>query len=406
MGKVNNSRVANTLISLLNPFLGAVVVSRKVFSEESKKSDCLIFSFSVALILVYQPIFYDTSSNFFKYQQSLNGEYLNLYNLIPFYLNYFAGIDYIYTYFAYVWFVSYVFFALPTTVLNKNKRSVIYLVSILVVLNFSPREILDLNRNLLSISLFSYTLLTSKEVHNNKFLTILKKLIFFTVSILIHSSSLILVILYLVAKKSNRLLIIFTYIICCLIALFYDDFIYKLASTLIDGGINVQLDYFSDETKFGGGNDARSFILYRFITLSIIIISAASIIIRKRKLERITTSVLLLGAICILFLSYKTLYERTVLMYLFLLPFILLKSNVRHSVLLVLGALMFSKFLLVNFIQFGHIYTTDYENIFPNSDVKYSYILKPFYTPTPVLVILSEYGYSDEVIVKNLFRGK
>ena len=63
------------------------------------------------------------------------------------------------------------------------------------------------------------------------------------------------------------------------------------------------------------------------------------------------------------------------------------------------------RFILLNIIWYGTIFTTAYNDILPNQSKKMSMVAKPFYYPTIMLINVENNGYSDQYIQSESTRG-
>ncbi len=387
--------LVGVLFFLINPLL-SLFYSLVFFV---KKQECiLVLSLSISLIFIYQPLMYDTSSNFFSY---LNNETTNLYNLIPRELKNNLNIDYYYSIFLYTTLIFYCWFKtvkyLSKDIVNKKNLNLLITASIILIIY---RDIMDLNRFYLSIILsFYYIFYIKNKYISLKYITLL---FFVIISFELHSFSIIIFFSYFIAKIVNRkntyILFLFS---CFFIGIIWSSLSQELLFLILRySGLNISNAYFG----YGGWgrNDYSDSTLLRKILECSIVLSLAlfSLIYKRRNNDNNVNLIIFLCGLCLLFFSFKTLFERTFIVlcicsiYLFSLNF---KNGIlKYSILI----LLLFRFLIINFVRYGDVFLDGHTDVLPNTENKTTLQIKPLYYPSLFLLDIDN-GYSDKFIIQN-----
>lgn len=169
--------------------------------------------------------------------------------------------------------------------------------------------------------------------------------------------------------------------------------------------------YVDDGNKWGQ-NSVRG---YEFILRTIEIILIFFIYYKSLLLLKINNSIMLryiflLMGLVLFLLSFKSLYERYSIAFflfsLFIIYFSILNKNKKDYLLLMILFLFFLRFILLNIVWYGKIFTTEYNTILPNHSKKIEMTFKPFYYSTFFLLDIKTFGYSNNYILKESTRGR
>lgn len=392
---LNKINFIGVLFFLINPLI-SLFYSLVFFI---KKQECVLaLSLTISLIFIYQPLMYDTSSNFFSY---LYNETNNLYNLIPRELKNNLNIDYYYSIFFYTTLIFYCWFKtikyLSKDIVDKKNLNLLITASIILIIY---RDIMDLNRFYLSITLSFYYIFYIKNKYTSlKYITLL---FFIIVSFEIHSFSIIIFFSYFIAKTVNqqKAYILFLFF-CFFIGVVWGALAQELLFSLLRySGLNISNVYFGDGGW--GHNDYSDSTLLRKILECSIVLSLAlfSVIYKRRNNDNNVNLIIFLCGLCFLFFSFKTFFERTFIVlciysiYLFSLNF---KNGIlKYSILL----LLLFRFLIINFVRYGDVFLDGHTDVLPNTENKIALQIKPLYYPSLFLLDIDN-GYSDKFIIQN-----
>lgn len=364
----------------------------------------LIFTFSIALLLTYGPIMFDVSSNF---HIAILSEFENpfesysFYHQIIIFLMNSLGFQFNFIMLIFYWFCLYSTFML----FLKNSNNPLFILFILILISLVFRNIVDLNRNYTAFILAIYSVMFFRK----------DKLIFsfaaFVLALSIHISSIMLFILYLISRikvlQSLRWATIFIYGFLFAIGYFFLDF---LQSGLFGNEITRVSMYFSDSSIFGRNVVGRLLYLRVYDVLFFIIFTYL-ILKNFNNLNDKQTAILFLSfvAVCITLFFYRTLFERMHIMGILVL-FLFLSSNINfineRFVKGVVFSYFLSRFILINVLLYSHVFSEEYNHIFRDHDLKMEFLIKPLYVPTILLLDYQSNGYSDEILMTYLERGK
>ncbi|WP_336844524.1 EpsG family protein [Providencia rettgeri] len=394
--KIKTSSVLGFLLFLINPFI-TLIYSSFYFI---KNKNCITpLALSISLIFIYQPLMYDTSTNFFTTQY---GELNNLYNIIPFKLKQTFNIDYFYSILFYTAIIFYCWLTVISSFAKKDNTSLnINILFLVAFFSIIYRDIMDLNRFYLSISISFYYIL---YIRNEKKQTSMLLMFFFCLlSFFIHSFSAIIYLTFFLRKiiKKNQLYLYY-FLICLFIGVFANNIIQDIISNINIAGFSLPKAYFSDGGW--GRNEYSSLTLMRKLLECTIILNLFILAFFYKKKNKYNDSVLnllmLLCGLCLLFFSYKTFFERTfIILCLFSIYYFSLPSKnswLKYSLIL----LIILRFFIINSIRYGDIFFYGHTDVIPNTSEKIDLQLKPFYYPTLFLLDIDN-GYSDEFINKN-----
>lgn len=398
-------KVFNFTLFVLNPFLSFLSTFRDILKG---RDSCFIFSLSISLILIYFPLMWDTSANFFEsyylsqYNNSLS--FLNLYNDIPAYLMREFGIDFFFFIFVTTFFIIYTWSKITYKYFEKLEINYKYVfLSIFLIFTFNYRDLMDIHRNTLSYSFFFYFLFLVKN----------RKLVYFLFfslcAVLFHSSSLILIFLYILSLlklsyRMNAILLIF----CFVFGVFLPSLITLFKSFITNIPVyGPALNFYIYGENFGIQIFSTGTLLKKILNCFIIVFGCFCLLNTSRYLgkERIIQFCIYLGCLALLFSGFVTFFERFNLAFNFLIIYIFLVTR-NYSFKCILAFLVLLRSLvLYSFIYFP-IFFFDHSDVLKSTDVKNQLILKPFFYPTPFLLNIKDHGYSDELISKYSIWGK
>ncbi|EOX5954295.1 EpsG family protein [Providencia rettgeri] len=341
---------------------------------------------------------YDTSANFFL---SLYSEHYNLYNLIPTKLRGWFSIDYYYSVLLYTSIIFYCWFK-PISHLSKNvtNRTSLNILIIISFLSIIYRDIMDLNRFYLSISISIYYLYYIRSQHKS-FLTLL---FFLFLSVLTHSFSIVIFVSYFISSIFNNKSLYSYYILTCLIiGVFFGNLTQSVVLSILHySGLDISLVYFG-EGSWGHNEYSNNTLLRKILECTIVLVlSLTSLRYKQRESKKDinVNLILILSGICLLFFSFKTLFERAFIS-LCLYSIYLFTLNIKNNILKYLILLLFAfRFIMINFVRYGDVFLSGHTDVLPDFNSKIEVQLKPLYYPTPFLLDIDN-GYSDEFIIKN-----
>lgn len=393
---IKTSSFLGFLLLLINPF---ICLTYSLFYFIKNKNCIIPLSFSISLIFIYQPLMYDTSTNFFITQY---GEFNNLYNAIPFKLKELFNIDYFYSIFFYTSIIFYCWLKVIASLAKKSNTSlnikILFLVALFTIIY---RDIMDLNRFYLAITISFYYIFYIRNEKNN--VSILFMLFFFSLSFLIHSFSALVYFTFIIRKLINKNQLYLYYIVSCIfIGIFSNNLIQDIISNINIAGFSLPKAYFSDGGW--GRNEYSNLTLMRKLLECTIILNLFFLIFLYKKKHAnndfVLNFLMLLCGICFLFFSYKTFFERTfIILCLFSIYYFSLQSKntfLKYSLII----LIILRFFIINSVRYGDVFLYGHTDVIPNTSEKIKLQLKPLYLPTLFLLDIDN-GYSDEFINKN-----
>ncbi|NIH23978.1 hypothetical protein HBM99_16750 [Providencia heimbachae] len=367
-----------------------------------KKRNCIFgLSLSLSLIFIYQPLMYDTSANFFTLLQR---EDFNLYLFIPRELKLNFNIDYYYSIFFYTFIIFYCWFK-TISHLTKGINNKVTL-NILLTLSISSiiyRDIMDLNRFYLSISIAFYYVYYIKNVYN-KF-PIFYFFCFLLLCFSIHTFSMVIFFAFFISHFINKNHIYIIYIVSCFFIGVISDSLMKIIISNVDL-INLRIPsaYLSDggwgHNEYSENTLLRK-VLECFIVFNLALIGMLYKLKNKNKHENININLIVIFCgLCFLFFSFKTLFERSFIT-LSVFSIFLFSLNIKNGFLKYLLLVLFLfRFIIINFVRYGSVFTNGHTDVLPDYSSKFDIQLKPLYVPTIFLLDLDN-GYSDKFIQNN-----
>jgi len=390
---MRRQNVLNISLLLVNPILSFI---SSLLDMIRLKDACFVFAFSTAIIAVYFPLMYDTSSNFFLYYSNYLDSY-SPYIAIPLFFKNNFGIDFYYFIFFTVFFILFTWSKILVSIFSENKikNSSLFLF-LLVLFTFNYRDLLDLNRCLFAFTFFFYYLflIKNKNIFNFLFFSILASLF--------HSASLIIIILYLLSilnfgYKINLIFLIFSIVMGILLP----SLIFRVESIINSIPIfGNALNYYVFGDEFGVQKFSTGTLLKKVLNSSFIVMSCffAIISIKNNGKDQILQFLIFLGCCAMFFVSFVTFFERINLAFNFIFVYLFFKNiSILSKWLLV--SIIFFKSIAVYTLIYIPIFLGDHSIVIDNS-VKNDLILKPFYYPTIFLLDIHNNGYSDDIISK------
>lgn len=420
--KFSTNIIFQYLLLLLNPFLSFIFSFYLLFFKNRKKS-VFVIAISISLIFVYFPIMYDTSSNFYlqiasSYSSHFFDE-LKIYNIFILYIEEELNLEYMHvillfaTISIYIWF--YIFSKYLKQVLDQKT---LFFMIIVVFSSLIYRNIMDLNRFYLATSIILLLVYTIEiEKINNKYLKILIILFTSYISINIHISMALLLFLYFITylpiKKNIYYILPFLALILNFISgiLFEQFFMIQSFLGIQDTEVVDKIGRYTG-SSFEWGANALNRIDYfqRIIEIPLLFIIYYLGInqLDKQKRNKHIKFTLLLASVVLFLLSYKALYERYIIVFFLFSIFLiypLIIDNVRKNIIKVILCFYILRFLTINILMYGVIFTENYNNVLPNEEKKIEMLLKPLYYPTFLLFDITTNGYSNAYIKKESRRG-
>ncbi|MDU4394969.1 MAG: EpsG family protein [Acinetobacter ursingii] len=391
----------------LNPCLGLIF---SLINFIRLRDSSIVLAFSISLIAIYFPIMYDTAVNFYQsyYSTSYGGvnNWFSLYLYIPSFFMYKFNIDFYFFIFISVFFVTYTWSKITFKYVVSATgifKPVVILIFLLFTFNY--RDLMDINRTILSYSILFYYIFLIKK-HN-----LFKFLFFSFLSFLFHNSALLIILIYLLSLfdfkfklNLNFLLIFFSLII----GLFLPKFITNFQSFIIgmpffgDG-----LSYYLYGDDFAIQDFTLGTALKKILNVFIILLTCFLSIFEMRKTpnDKFLQFIVFTGCFCLFFLGFVTFFERINLAFNFALIY-LLSKNVKSYYLYGLTFLIFIRSIAVYLLIYFPIFFGDYSLVMVNSDKKNDMIYKVLYCPSFYLLDVHNNGYSDQFILSNVRWGK
>lgn len=395
-----------TGIFVLNPFI-SLFVSIYALLKKNKLS-IILTSISLAVIFIYFPIMYDTSSNYYYtyYLSKMNYKIseMRLYNLIPVILKK-ININFMSIILLYTIFILYVKFNAIYIAIKriKNKKKILY-ISSLFMFTIIYREIMDLNRFYLAISICIYGIFyMNKKIY---------KYVLFFIAFKIHSSIALIILYLLIYKKLIDI-----------------DVIVKISFFLVFVNLKKVLVFIIPiltKVDIKIANKANNYLThnqwgYRYIfdlpkmkiinnlIVLFLILLIYLYINRLYKRKYILKFYQLLVLSSILLFNFFTLFERYSIITIFVGIILISRTKIsfkkNKKLLISILIINFFNFYFVNFIYYGELFTKQYKIIIDNSK-KEEILMKGLSLNLILLLDLEENGYSDKQILKISNRGK
>lgn len=400
--------IGNIIIALVNPALGLLVSVKTIFYDKFyHKSILLNFAFCWSLILIYNPLYYDTMANFNTLQHiSLNSPlyeltgayfYLGLIKLSG--LNYMTAIG-ITIFVAYS--IVFLIFLKYSTMLSYHEKALFLLMIFFMIV---PRNILDTNRFFFASLVVLIPIILKPNIY--------KILIFIALAHMLHSGTTLVTLpaliifilskLHVVKRLNNR-----NIIISLLLAISVNFILIPLASLIVfdDVEYSGRVDaYFSSE----GANMIRNsgaLYLIRYIG-SLLGVYITYIILKCRRnlcLDFYTCLFLASSFMLVATFSFWILNERIAMFNLLLGSIIFLReySNPETKGLIKrsLKKIVVCYFLLwlISVTNYSRVIYADNYGMYRDNAYKNVIALKPLYYPTLFLLDVNDYGNSDSVL--------
>lgn len=361
------------------------------------------FAVSLALIFIYFPIMYDTSSNFFAQYYLKENDVSNLYVYLPRIARESYGIDYYSIVFIYTTIIFYCWF--KTLYYNfaqsDSARKLFYLI-LIAIFSLNYRDVMDLNRNCLAVALTFYCILYLNVKYKKT--RILNTIIFISLSGSLHITALLIWAAYLLVtlmKLSRR-----TYIVilvgCSLLGFLLPTLLHAFSGVIssLDGPLGGRLSFYLFSSKFGVQVFTVSTALKKVLNYIILIgIAYLGVKYKKKYKDDKTVNVLLfLCSLAFLFSAYVTFFERIVLCITFLYTYLYFKDGDFRTAKKILLILVIVRTVSLDVMVYGPIFFGDYSDVLPDYDSKIDLELKPFYYPTLLLLDIDN-GYSDKYLL-------
>ena len=371
-----------------------------------ERKGVLGLSLSLALICCYFPMMFDTSLNFYAiYYKELSGNFFSIYTYIP---SLFTGkIDYYFFIFMYTVIIYYCWLSLLSKV-NINGEKISFLVILLLSLTY--RDIMDLNRNALAISLALYGVFCV-EMKGGK--GIVLKLCIACLSVSIHMSVILIWGVKILSgvirlKKSVSYIVLFT---CLVIGYLLPNLSSQLHSvfTLLGGGLGGRMEYYMYGNEFGVEVYTFTSMIRKLMSVLIIFLIGILTIKNNNALQSNSLNVLnkivfIICCVTLIFEMYVTFFERLQLIIMF--AFAPIYYSVRNLKFLKIGILssIAMRSAILYCYSYAGFFVGDY-SVINNSTFVVNTELKPFIYPTAFLLDFDN-TYSDKNILKYNEWGK
>lgn len=365
-----------------------------------KKKEVFILSISISLIFAYQPLMYDASSIYFGM------EYYgadNFYISVISFLKKYTLFDYYFVVFIFLVIIFYIWFRVAISLRQKvdEKKDFLYVLAVFFLIIY--RDIMDLNRFYLSLSLSLYCFYYLMDRYPNK-----KAILFALIGIIciaIHKFVFVIYFLYIISVLINsRKFYLFFLILSIIMGCFSHSFLNILGSVLNVVGVHIPSAYVGEggwgENEYFGTTLLRK-ILEFLIAFSIAIYALK---LKKNSMDEKLNFLILIASLFMLCISYKTLAERTIIITCVFSIYLFTKQ--KNSIyILIITLLLFLRFFSINFLKYGYVFSSEFNEILYDPVSKVELQIKPFYYPT-ILLLDFKNGYSDEYIEENAIWGR
>lgn len=405
--KISKTEILHLLILFVNPFLSVVLASW--FLLWRHKVNMLALSVALSSIFIYLPLAADTASNFFAYLSFSNVEeaFFNrgLYLAIIKYLNECCNLQYMTVVFfsliltMFIWFKVFEYFSEK----SRDYASYSYML-FFVIFSLVELRMMGLNRNYLAITLlFLFIFWKDIKLYKNIWIYLLV-----VIAIFIHPSVLLLILLYFFAKIFHNIKIYLLGFIFASIGAFLMFPMLEYISTLLlklnQPILSYTLDYYIHSPIHGYIAMFGFYLKIRVIEIPFLFIlyyMGIQLMIDNNSVW--IRFILLLILTTLLFFFMHSLYERySIATYIFaslIVYYYILEKGTRNFVLPLLTVLLIVRFLYLNIMNYGYIYSDNgYIKVLPNHSKKVEMMIKPAYIPLLFLLDIKENGYSDEYI--------
>jgi hypothetical protein len=417
---INRYTIYQVLALLFNPFINFILSLYYMF--KGKKINVFLFSLSIAIILIYSPIMYDTAFNFVLneiYKSNFSNYFTDIkfYNSIILILEKQLSVNYMtimlgtYIIIIYIWIHISLTYA-KSTIFNWQYQYILIIMLSFIIF----RNVTDINRFYLSISLIFFLFFYLNNIKKKySLLTYLLIIFILFISISMHSGSSFIIFLMLLSYFISNNTI---YKKLPLLFLFLFLFSNLFLNSIIHSGI---LSAFFEETQIGKVTkyvsvsefgqakiQGRAIIIRAIEVLLFILIYIKGLTLLNNKNTFLIRLALLSILFCLLFFNYRTLYERYSLLALLFSSFIYYQTiliNKKDLLLTLLLVLFILRSIAINIGVYGYIFTSDYNHVLPNENNKMEMFWKPFYYPSFILIDIEDNGYSNKYIKKESIRG-
>lgn len=408
MFNIKKNAVVGVILFFINPIL---VILHEVLSCKKKAMNVTIFALSFALIISYYPIMFDTASNFYVYFYNQHKEIFDLYSFFPSFFRP-LGCNYISIIFIYIFIIVYCWTKICFSSWCETDKNVNKFIFILILLcTFNYRDLMDLNRNILSFSLVYFYILyfcnRYKKLSNYLFIP------FLVVTLYIHISTAVIWFVFFISKffRMSRRMAYFILIICSLIGFVLPVLMPLLEKTvsLLPGVIGERLSFYLFGTEFGVQNFSIGQALQKMLNFAVIFLIGIHSIREKKSDNRISDRYfnffIMNASLTLICLMYLTLFERYNLSMNFIYGYLLIK-NYRKSLFsnLIVFLIVFRS-LVINLVVYFPILFFNNAQVFDDTTDILSFAFKPFYSNT-IYLLDHDNGYDDKYLSKHLFWGR
>lgn len=396
------------ILFLINPVVSLIGSTFVMYLKKVNTS--LVVALSLALVLVYFPIMYDTSSNFFVYYYNykIDNLYLSLPKLINDFLN--IELDFMFYIYIYTVFIIYVWSDMIYNGLVKNEslKSLLY-GFLLFWFVFTYRDVMDLHRTMLSFSIFFYYFNFYFKTHKNNYLFLIISIF---LSVNFHSSVIFLWSIYLVSNlislnlKTAKFLFLSSVILGFVLPSFLSAYFSNISFgiPLFDKFMfYIFSEYWGVREELSIGGFIKKSLEYCIIIVLFFLLfsykSHNAINIEKNKF--IFNFAVIISSMTVLFFSYVTIFERFSLAVFFLSVYLILNEYINDILKFVAISLIVVKSSILFVFVYSVIFFGDYSQVLPDSNSKIEMLSKPFLLPTIMLIDIEENGYSNRYIYNN-----
>lgn len=383
---------------MINPIVGFIV--SMYYSLVGHKKVFFPLSISIVILYSYFPVLWDTRNNFYAIEYW--GQYQNnFYNIMYVYLKKWFNLNYITFVFGCSVAISgiwnklfYESFKGRETTFDKFTNVSLVIVFLLF---FEFRYFFDIQRTFLAIVV---SLFGSSIIHRNKFFGFA----IYVFAFFIHPFSLFIPIAFILSSVFYQIgkplvLLVFFLILGFSFRPFLLEILNILKSLGAVSDLVVRVDnYISNDSRIYSSD--FSFYLVYIIRLSIIFFVV--LLYSSYSDSFLYKNSVVIVCMSFIFISNDVFFERFYILItlMFYLMFIRLKIKKSHSVF-VLMLFLFS-FSLNNLNTLRIVFSDKYNEVIPNESFKFEMACKPVYLFTPLLLSYDFFGYSNDVILKEV----
>ncbi|EOW9128383.1 EpsG family protein [Vibrio cholerae] len=391
---ISKANIFQVLSLTINPILGLIV---SLFFMLKRKLNPAVLAISLGIVSIYLPVMYDVSHSFFLYHDYQKGaleQNLHAINQVASYTVGYLGLEYFHVVLIVTCISLYMWFEMFAKLCEKNKSNSLYITLFFIfILLTTYKEVIDLNRTYLAYMISVYGLfLHSQERVSKKYLSLI-----FSLGVYFHLSSIIFVLCYLLSNflLMTRLRATVLLFVTFLFGMLIDRVIFSIVGFLPESSF---LSYIVSEKWGLYQSIEQGRILLWFVQFFVIFTILLSF--PKHGSRRNFSMFVYMVAILFVFIKFRVFGERFFISVVLMFPLVIvgIKKNNLGIWILLCAALV--KFVIYNVYVFGYVFTNDYTYVMESRNVRDGNMLKPFYMPTPFLLAIGEYGYSDETILK------